>query len=307
MNQKLLDALENCLQRIEQGETMDAVLARHRELIEQLRPLLETAICARSVSRETLPVTALALARQRSRGLILAADLRRGKNHLPVRRISWRPLMTALSVIAILVMSSNGILIASAHSIPGDTLYPLKRSVESTRLYLVSNPVKKQELEHTFEELRVDETRSLITHRRVESVEFSGQVSSQSEFEWSVSGIRVVITPQTRIDPGIAVGDLIEVDGATNTTGGVDAVHLSLLESPDIDDKPVVMPPTPQPSAEPALQETPTDSSVTPADSGEGEIQPGDGESRSSDSPHEEQSSDESNHEPHSDSEGGEH
>jgi Domain of unknown function (DUF5667)/Domain of unknown function (DUF5666) len=307
MNQKLLDALENCLQRIEQGETLESALALHPELSGQLRPLLETAICARPQSRETLPITALALARQRSRGLALAADLRRGKIPQPGRRISWRPLMTVLSVIIILVMSSNGILIASAHAIPGDTLYPLKRSVESTRLQLAYNPIQKQELEHSYEELRLDETKTLISHQRVESVEFYGQVSSQSKNEWLIAGIRVVITPQTRIDAGIAVGDLVEVDGATNAAGGVDAVHLSLLETPDDDDTPVEMTPTPQPIVEPDLQETPTESSVSPADSGEGTNQSGSEDNHSSDSSSGDHSSDESNHNSHPDSEGGEH
>ena len=77
------------------------------------------------------------LARQRAHGLAMAAELRQAKNRNPVRRISWRPALTVLAVIALLVMSSNGLLIASAHSIPGDTLYPLKRSVESTQLRFV--------------------------------------------------------------------------------------------------------------------------------------------------------------------------
>ena len=234
MNKKLLDALESCLQQIEQGEPLDTVLARYPELAAQLRPLLEAAVCARSARVESLPVTALA--RQRARGLALAADLRQGKNRRTLRRYSWRPVMTVLAVLAILVMSSNGLLIASAHSIPGDTLYPLKRSVESTQLRLVSDPVERELLEHEFDERRVDETRHLITDQRVEEVEFTGVVASQSENEWLVSGISVVVTSRTEIDSGILVGDMIEVEGVTNAAGVVEATHLTLVRNSAIDE-----------------------------------------------------------------------
>jgi hypothetical protein len=312
MNKILLDALESCLQRVEQGEPLDSVLARYPGMQTQLRPLLEAAICARSARVESLPMAALA--RQRSRGLALAADLRQGKTRQPFRRYSWRPLMTVLSVIAILVMSSNGLLIASAHSIPGDTLYPLKRSVESTQLQLVSDPIEKDALEHTFDQRRVEETRSLIADERVEEVEFNGLVSSQSENIWEVSGIKVVITSHTQVDGGIQVGDRVDVDGSTNSSGGKDATHISLVNSPDEDTKPPQMTPPPtstgNPSGESSLQETPTESALAPADSGAGSNQSSESNDQSTTSSHEEHtsgehSSDGSNHNSHPDSGGG--
>ncbi|MGA2505817.1 MAG: DUF5667 domain-containing protein [Anaerolineales bacterium] len=236
MNEKLQDALETCLQRMAQGETLDSLLGRYPGLAVQLSPLLKAAAHARSVRRESLPSSALA--RQRSRGLALAAELRPRKNRPLLLRGFWRISLTALSVIAILVLSSNGLLDASAHSIPGDTLYPLKRSVESTQLHLTSDPAEKEVLEQTFSERRVDETRSLITIRRSESVEFTGIVSSQTDVEWIVSGIPVVITSDTDMDDGIIVGDEIDVRGSTNPAGDVEAIFLSLVNVPDPDDLP---------------------------------------------------------------------
>ena len=37
---KLYDALENCLQNLEQGQDLDSVLARYPDLVKQLRPML---------------------------------------------------------------------------------------------------------------------------------------------------------------------------------------------------------------------------------------------------------------------------
>ncbi len=308
MNKRLLDALENCLQRLEQGEALNSVLDGHPELAAQLRPLLETAVRVRSASPKDLSKSVLA--RQRARGLALAADLRQGKNRpLFMQKRSWRPVVTILAVIALLVMSSNGLLIASAHSIPGDTLYPLKRSVESTRLQLVSDPAKKQALEHTFNERRVDETKSLIDDERVESVEFSGMVMSQSEGEWLVSGISVIVTPLTEIDKGIRVGDEIEVHGSTNAAGGVDATRLSLESGSDTElDNPEespTQPPSLDKSGESEITEASTESSITPTDSG-GEGSPeSDGKEQSTKAPDGEHSTEDTTHTPQPDSESG--
>jgi hypothetical protein len=233
MNTRLSDALENCLQRMQQGETLESVLAHYPGLETDLRPLLEAAVLARSTSRESLPTGVLA--RQRSRGLALAADLRQGKNPLLVLGRFWRSVIMVLAVVVVLVISTNNLLNASARSLPGDTLYPLKRSVESTQLRLVSDPVKKLELEHTFSQRRVDETKSLISEDRVEDVEFTGVVLSQSDGEWLISGITVVVTSQTEIEKGINVGDEIEVNGSTNSAGDVVAISLRLAQDYESD------------------------------------------------------------------------
>ena len=78
MNKKLIDALDACLQKMDHGESLDSVLAGYPHLAAALRPLLITAVRARSASRESIPRTILL--RQRSRGLALAEDLRRGKS-----------------------------------------------------------------------------------------------------------------------------------------------------------------------------------------------------------------------------------
>ncbi len=280
----------------------------------QLRPLLETAVCARSARVESLPMTVLA--RQRARGLALAADLRQAKNRHPLRRDFLAP-------------GHDG---PFGDCPPGHeqqrspdrlgSLHP-RRHPLSLEAFGRIDPIapglrpgsKKQALEHTFEERRVEETRSLITDERVEEVEFTGVVSSQSESVWEVSGIKVVITPHTQIDAGIHVGDRVDVDGSTNPSGGLDATHISLVNSHDDDDTnlPQMTPTIPSgaaPSGESSLQETPTESSIGSAGSaGEAnhESEGGDQSSSNSNGEHssDEHSSGDSNHDSHPDSEGG--
>ncbi|MGD0752921.1 MAG: DUF5667 domain-containing protein [Anaerolineales bacterium] len=275
MNKKLIDALDACLQKMDHGESLDSVLAGYPHLAAALRPLLITAVRARSASRESIPRTILL--RQRSRGLALAEDLRQGKIHYKVYRRYFRPAVAVLSAIFILVMSSNGILVASAHSIPGDTLYPLKRSVESTQLQLVSNLAQRHVLEQTFSERRVEETKSLITIRRIEDVDFTGVVTSQSGDEWLVSGIPVVITVQVDKDERIEIGDDIDVQGSTDITGTVKVIHLSLTKVSGAEEGHLGLSSTPtsspKPSGESDFTATPTESSLIPTHSGEAENQ----------------------------------
>ena len=79
---KLYDALENCLQALEQGQSMDSVLKRYPGLAAQLRPMLEASLQARTSER--LPVPSEAQGRGRLRLLPRAAEFRQSK--APARR-----------------------------------------------------------------------------------------------------------------------------------------------------------------------------------------------------------------------------
>ena len=153
----------------------------------------------------------------------------------------------------------------------------------------------------------MDETRSLLTDQRVEGVEFTGVVSNQLANEWLVSGIHVVVTTLTEIDGTIVIGDLVEVHGATNHAGGVDARRLSLVKNHDKDDDMEVSPPpapTLAPSGDSGLQDTPEESSVTPELTGEGGHESSDGDGQLPEKTDENHSSGDLNHSDRSESGG---
>jgi hypothetical protein len=224
MKKSLFDALETCLQAMEKGETLDAVLSRYPDLAGELRPLLELAQRARTPGGSELPVGAIS--RGRVRVLSAAADLRaaRSPRFFPGR--SWRTALITLVIVLALVLGGNGLLVASAQSLPGDPLYVFKRSIEQTQLFLLFDSAQRQALQVSFSQRRVDETKSLITINRVEPVEFDGVVASQTEDGWLVSGIPVVITSQTLVDGSLQIGDSVTVSGETNSDGRVEASHL---------------------------------------------------------------------------------
>jgi hypothetical protein len=59
---------------------------------------------------------------------------------------------------------------------------------------------------------------------------FSGVVESMSGGTWVVSGVTLLITPQTEIRDTISVGDLVEVRAITATNGSLIAVRLELAD-----------------------------------------------------------------------------
>jgi len=120
--------------------------------------------------------------------------------------------------------------------LPGDSLYPLKRVVEDISVYLVRNREIRQEYENTYSKQRVDEINRLIMLNRKQQISFEGVLESQNDTNWMVSGISVILQANTTfIGGGEKVGlydvaSVVEVEGITNSEGGVTAIEIHLRE-----------------------------------------------------------------------------
>ncbi len=136
-------------------------------------------------------------------------------------------LITAV-VLAFLAVSGNGLLNASASSLPDDPLYGIKRTAEKLQLELTFDPAQKIVLEDKFYQRRIEETESLLASQRAVEVKFSGLVETQFTDGWLVSGIRVIVTPQTEVDGEIAPAMHVEVEGTTQANGTVLAKKIRL-------------------------------------------------------------------------------
>mgnify|MGYP001132263496 CR=1 FL=1 len=83
----------------------------------------------------------------------------------------------AVTIIAVLVIvvialfgGTSATVLASQNSIPGDTLYPIKTTLERTRLSLARSTDARVELQLEFAEQRVDEIESLIKEGRFQNI-----------------------------------------------------------------------------------------------------------------------------------------
>ena len=237
----LYDILEICLQEMENGADVDTVLFRYPEFAEELRPILETSVKAKSVA---VPDPSSDIVRHnRAKVLQHAAQLREAKAR-PSRSfwsVSLRRALVSLAVIATLFISSTGLVRAASTTLPGDNLYPVKRTWEDMLVLFTFDVQAREALEIEQENERLEELSELFTAGRSAEVDFVGLVTRQDGDLWLVADIKVRISPQTDLrDPSIVEGDAVRVRGVTQSDWIVLAERVDLLDAgvplPHIDD-----------------------------------------------------------------------
>ncbi|HUI88086.1 MAG TPA: DUF5667 domain-containing protein [Anaerolineales bacterium] len=226
----LMDALEICLQKVEQGETVESVLSLFPDLESELRPVLQAALQARTLADQSVP--AAAQRRGRARLLSGAAELRESQRGLSKRTVSFFPRMVlALSLTAVVVLSSTGLVGASSNSLPGDQLYPVKRTWERVQLAFVLNQQRQDALQSQFEQERLNEIDELLTTSRAQQVTFSGVVSKETDGRWLISGIPVLVTNTTHLlSAEISSSMPVTVTGTTGSNGVLEADEIESLQ-----------------------------------------------------------------------------
>ena len=227
----LYEALEICLQEVERGADVEAALARYPDLADELRPILESAVDARKMaipapSREVVQ-------RNRARVLRHAAQMREARANSSQRiwLASFRRLAVTLAVLAVLFASGTGLVRAASTTLPGDHLYPVKRTWEDVLVAFTFNVQQRDALEIEHENERLHELQEVFAEGRSAEVDFAGSVTQQNGNEWVVSNVPVTVSSQTEIRGGpIHVGSAVRVKGHTQgSTVVVIAERIELL------------------------------------------------------------------------------
>lgn len=225
---KMYDALEYCLQALENGADLDAALAHYPDLADELRPMLEAAIAAQDMTA-TQPSTD-AMGRGRAKLMQHAAQMRKAKAPAPHRVIpALQRLSLALMIAAVLLSSGTGLVRASSTSLPGESLYPVKRTWEGMRLFFVFNTMKREVLQSEYENERLEEVGELLTEGRHASIQFAGVFTVVNGITY-VSGIPVLILDTTQLPAeGLKNGAAVILTGHTNAQGFVEADLVQIL------------------------------------------------------------------------------
>lgn len=168
MNQ---NALDQCLQSLAAGESLEACLARFPDQRQALEPMLMAVLRLQAVRRlEAPPVF-----RQAGRGRLLAAIEAAPKPVAPARTpLSQRlraslaailqpprlaPLAMRLALVLIVLLAGTvATTYAAQAALPGNPLYAVKLAGEDVHLYLASNPAT---LRLVFAQRRLDEAEVL--------------------------------------------------------------------------------------------------------------------------------------------------
>ncbi len=227
---ELYDALENCLEAVERGASIENAVRRHPKLAAELRPLLAAALVARNSSRVHVPLDVRK--RGRERLLQRALEAESAGRAAPRRMIPVFPrLALTVTLLVALVLTSTGLVSASSGSLPGQQLYPVKRTWESVRLWFVFAPAERDLLESDYEQERLNEIYELLGKRMEAPIAFSGLLARQIDGNWLISGIPVMVSSSTVL-PGtpIADGAPVTVVGMTSADGLVQARQIQVLQ-----------------------------------------------------------------------------
>ena len=168
------DALADCVERLEQGESMDGVLARYADEREALRPLIETVIAFASTPAEPDPAFRSA-ARLRFQGAV-RSQLRREESRLTSRRFgggisTWtRAWAGAAAVVVVMIGFGGGVTAASASANPENLLYGVKRMNERFQLAMTPSEARRAELLLSFVSRRATELTAMAESGNVKQI-----------------------------------------------------------------------------------------------------------------------------------------
>jgi hypothetical protein len=160
------DILNECIERVLKGEPVEACLKAYPEHVAELEPLLKTAVDTRNAAA----ITPRPEFRQQA-----AYEFQSALRELrPSKRSSLRwqvRLVTALSLVVIILMAGTGTVAAASNSLPDEPLYTVKLATEDMRLALTPSALGKAELYTQFADKRVDEIIKMADKGKAAQVE----------------------------------------------------------------------------------------------------------------------------------------
>ena len=160
MKDSIKDILQECLDLVRQGASVEECLARYPRYAQEIEPLLRTSLLAQERLAPGMPVDA----KNRVRGRVLAEwDRAQVKSSRRWNLPSLMPRWAAVSIFLVLAIAlgGTGTVAASGGAIPGDTLYPVKEFREETQLWFARSPEARVATSTRFVRERLEELRAL--------------------------------------------------------------------------------------------------------------------------------------------------
>jgi len=248
MSQDLILALDECLERIRAGTSVQDCLASFPEEAVELAPLLETLLAVRTL-QVTEPPLPERVAAGRARFLARAAEFRQQEAEartapfagwlagLRQRLSAWaapRPMagrwaVTALATLVLLVIVGGSAVVAAEGSLPGDVLYPLKRTVQEVRILLATDEATRGELEREVQAQRRADALAVARQGRQVTVDFLGEIESMDAEAWVVSGVRLLVDSRTVIEGPRQVGLTARVLALSRGDGTLRAQRIAVI------------------------------------------------------------------------------
>lgn len=236
----LYEILDSCVDRIGRGDPVERCLASHPQQASELAPALALSAELLQIPRlePAQRVTAAGRARMMAafnggerRGFVPFSWLERrnGISRQAVRRN--RGLATllkgAVAIALMLLIAGSLAVTAAADTLPGDTLYPIKRTWEEARMAVTLQESARRQLTGEMERRRRQEVEAVLELGRQAEVEFVGQLQTVTPAMWLVDGLEVRISSETEIGGDIQPGKRVAVRARVAEEGILTALKIS--------------------------------------------------------------------------------
>lgn len=225
----LIEVFNQCVIRLEQGETIDDCADAYPQYENDLRVMLTaTRIPQRAQAADDEVAQAQARVERRFEQALAQ----------PVTIHRSYPWQRVASIVLILLfigsLLTTGVVVAAQDSLPGDNLYGVKRFSEQVRLSFASDTT---ELESEFAQRRIDEINRLFELEREIVVQFVGRIEDIDESSLQVAGLRVELAESLRTIEVIN-GMRVQVMAQTQRNQSLLATDIRILDVSDISPQP---------------------------------------------------------------------
>lgn len=167
MKKRIDEILDICLDRIiDKGDSIEECLVAYPEYSEELEGLLKASL---SVSKASDVIKARSeferIAKHRLFSALQTNRAKKPGNEIPLWR--WqRRMATVFAVLLVMFLIGAGTVTASADSLPGDALYPVKNATEKIQGFFTFGDGAKANFHMKLAEKRLDEVDMLAKNNR---------------------------------------------------------------------------------------------------------------------------------------------
>ena len=233
MNSKFNQILDECIQALKDGASIDECVAKYPEAAQKLKPLL---MMAAELKKAAPPQISVEMRRASEQRMIEAFHVKEKNSPVskraflrytqqspvekeqPVVRKEIKQMKPKVSLLiagllVTVIVATTGVTAASANALPGDALYPVKNAADRVQMFFTFSESSKEELEAQQRTEHFEDVLSVMDDERDVDVEFYGTISEVGEDYIIVDGIRVEFTQETMMPETLRTGMVVEVEG----------------------------------------------------------------------------------------------
>ena len=157
MKLKIEEILDQLIEEVKRGKSIDECLQKYKEYEDELRPLLHLAKGIESIPKPQPRPEAIAAMLARLSEITDSTGAEQRTTLIRPFFARGPALVRAFAIVLMAIVIGWTTVLLSARSLPGDVLYPIKTFTEQVQYFLTINPEGKAELHLVFADKRTDE------------------------------------------------------------------------------------------------------------------------------------------------------